>query len=246
MASAWSGFVTHCPGIEKRYLNSQLSFVVIPNLPNCPCMPRLVAMFTGLVEETGIIQQIKRGKDSIELLVGAKTCASGVKVGDSLAVNGCCLTVARLLSRGKNKSMRFDLLNETWNRTNLQFLKAGSPVNLERSLLANSRIGGHFVTGHIDGLGKIVEWERRGKDHLLEITAPLGLMRYVVKKGSIAIDGVSLTVATVRKSSFGIWIIPHTLKMTAFRQHKVGEAVNIEVDILGKYVEKFVTSQAAD
>src|SRR5436190_10634988 len=117
-------------------------------------------MFTGIVEETGTVERIKQGRDSIELLIQATVCARGLHIGDSLAVNGCCLTVVKLSSRGKNKLVQFDLLKETWERTNLQFGKAGSKINLERSLRADGRIGGHFVTGHIDGLGKILHWER--------------------------------------------------------------------------------------
>jgi riboflavin synthase len=179
------------------------------------------------------------------LLIRANLCARELKLGDSLAVNGCCLTVVKLLTRGKMKFVQFDLLNETWNRTNLQFAKPGSLVNLERSLRADGRLSGHFVAGHIDGFGKIVHWERTEQDHLLEITAARKLMRYVIEKGSIAVDGVSLTVASTGKSSFRIWIIPHTLRVTTFHQRKTGEMVNIEVDLIGKYVEKFVTCRSA-
>ena len=197
-------------------------------------------MFTGIVEETGIVERIVPGGKSIELNVKAKLCAQGLKVGDSLAVNGCCLTVAKLKSRCKHKVAQFDLLKETWNLTNLQFCKPGALVNLERPVPAQGRFGGHFVTGHIDGLGKIMRWERSGKDHLLDIEAARDLMRYVVFKGSIAVDGMSLTVAGVKKHSFRIWIIPHTYEVTALRERKVGDAVNLETDLLGKYVEKFV------
>ena len=204
-------------------------------------------MFSGIVEEKGTVQRIKPGKDSFELLVQAQKCASGLQIGDSLAVNGCCLTAVKLFSRGKNKLVQFDLLRETWKRTNLSFAQPGSRVNLERSLRADGRFGGHFVTGHIDGLGKIVHWEREGQDHLLRIAASPDLMRYIIKKGSIAVDGVSLTVANVRKTNFDIWIIPHTLRMTAFSQRATGDLVNIEVDLIGKYVERFVTCcQAAE
>lgn len=202
-------------------------------------------MFTGIVEETGTIERIKPGKSSIELLIRATVCARGLKVGDSLAVNGCCLTAVNVVSRSKQRLAQFDLLRETWNRTNLQFSKPGSPVNLERSLPADGRVGGHFVTGHIDGLGEILRSEKVGQDHVLDITAPAAIMRYVVQKGSIAIDGVSLTVASVRKKSFRIWIIPHTYSMTTLGHRRVGDAVNIEADLLGKYVEKFVSSLSA-
>lgn len=199
-------------------------------------------MFTGIVEEAGTVERIKPAAKSIELTVRAKKCGRGLKIGDSLAVNGCCLTVVKLTSRGKFKLAQFDLLQETWRRTNLPFAKPGSRVNLERPLRANAQLGGHFVTGHIDGIGKIIRWERAGPDHVLDIAAPPEVMRYVVFKGSIAVDGISLTVAGVSRKSFRIWIIPHTYENTALRERKVGDAVDLEADLLGKYVEKFVTS----
>ncbi|MDB6109904.1 MAG: ribE [Pedosphaera sp.] len=201
-------------------------------------------MFTGIVEETGVVERIKPTASSIELTVRAKLCARGLKLGDSVAVNGCCLTVVKLTSRKGAKLIRFDLLVETWQRTNLQFTRVGSLVNLERSLLVGGRLGGHFVTGHIDGTGKITRWERSGQDHVLEIAAPPEVMRYVMYKGSITVDGISLTVAAVRKKSFRIWIIPHTHEVTALRERAVGDAVNLEADLLGKYVRQFVTSKA--
>ncbi len=198
-------------------------------------------MFTGIVEEAGIVERIKPAAKSIQLTVRAQVCGRGLKVGDSLAVNGCCLTVVKLTSRGKAKLAQFDLLQETWRRTNLQFAKPGSLVNLEGPLRAHGQLGGHFVTGHIDGLGKIIRWERVGRDHVLDIAAPPEVMRYVVFKGSIAVDGISLTVAGVNKKSFRIWIIPHTYEITALRDREAGDAVNLEADLLGKYVEKFAT-----
>jgi riboflavin synthase len=201
-------------------------------------------MFTGIVEEAGVVERIKPTAKSIELTVRAEKCGQGLKIGDSLAVNGCCLTAVKLARRGKFKLAQFDLLQETWKRTNLQFAKPGSLVNLERPLRANAELGGHFVTGHIDGIGKIVRWERSGQDHVLDIAAPPEVMRYVILKGSIAVDGISLTVAGVQKKQFRIWIIPHTYEITALRERKVGDAVDLEADLLGKYVEKFVTSAA--
>jgi riboflavin synthase len=167
-----------------------------------------------------------------------------LKIGDSLAVNGCCLTVVKLARAPGGKRVQFDLLRETWERTNLQFARVGSLVNLERSLRADGRLGGHFVTGHIDGTGKIIRWERSGQDHVLDIAAPPGVMRYLVFKGSICVDGISLTVASVKPKSFRIWIIPHTYEVTALRERAVGEAVNLEADLLGKYVAKFVSESA--
>jgi riboflavin synthase len=197
-------------------------------------------MFTGIVAEAGVIEKITPTKKSIEMTVRANVCGRGVKIGDSVAVNGCCLTAVKVSARGKAKMIQFDLLQESWRRTNFQFAKPGSLVNLERSLRADGELGGHFVTGHIDGPGKIIRWERAGKDHVLDIAAPPDVMRYVIFKGSIAVDGISLTVAGVQKKSFRIWIIPHTYEVTALRERKVGDAVNLEADLLGKYVERFL------
>jgi riboflavin synthase len=196
-------------------------------------------MFTGIVEETGLIENIRATETGIELVVRATVCARGVKRGASLAVNGCCLTVVKMAPRPRGqKALQFDLLRETWKRTNLSSARAGSLVNLERPLRADGRLDGHFVTGHIDGTGQIRRWEAAGADRVLEIAAPPEIMRYVVLKGSIALDGISLTVAEVRKKSFRIWIIPHTQEVTALKERKVGDAVNLETDILGKYVER--------
>src|SRR5580693_7305362 len=156
-------------------------------------------MFTGIIEEAGVIEAINPTARSIGLTVAARTCGHGVKLGDSVAVNGCCLTVVKIARHGKLRRLQFDLLQESWKLTNLQFARPGSLVNLERSLRANGELGGHFVTGHVDGLGKIIRWERSGKDHLLDIAAPADVMRYVIFKGSIAVDGISLTVAGVQK-----------------------------------------------
>ncbi len=200
-------------------------------------------MFTGIVQETGTVEKIVRGAKSIALTLRAEISARGLKLGDSLAVNGCCLTAVKISARGKNKLVRLDLLQESWRRTNFKFLKTGSLVNLERPLRADGEFGGHFVTGHVDGVGEILRWEKSGADHLLEIAAPPDVMRYVIHKGSIAIDGISLTVAGVSKKSFRVWIIPHTLAVTALRERTIGDAVNLEADLLGKYVEKFLSAR---
>ena len=194
-------------------------------------------MFTGIIEETGRVENVQNTSSCISLSIVAARAAESLKTGDSIAVNGCCLTVVDLQP---GKQMRFDLLRETWERTNLQFVSPGSLLNLERPLRADGRLDGHFVTGHVDGIGKITCWERSGADHVLEIAPPPELMRYIVQKGSIAIDGISLTVAAVAEKSFTVWIIPHTYEVTALRERKLGGAVNLETDILGKYVEKFV------
>ncbi len=197
-------------------------------------------MFTGIVEETGTIERIAPATKSIELTVRAKICGRGTRVSDSLAVTGCCLTVVKATKRGFSALLQFDLLKETWVRTNLQYAQVGSLVNLERPLRANGQLGGHFVTGHIDGVGTVTRWERMGQDWVLDIAAPREVMRYVVFKGSIAVDGISLTVAEVTKKGFRIWIIPHTYEITALRERAVGSAVNLETDLIGKYVEQFM------
>ena len=196
-------------------------------------------MFTGIVEEAGVVERIKPAAKAIELTVRAGVTGRGLKPGGSLAVNGCCLTAVKVSPRGKFKLARFDLLRETWRRTNLQFARTGSLVNLERPLRANGEFGGHFVTGHIDGVGKIIRWERARTDHVLDIAAPPEVMRYIVFKGSIAVDGISLTVAGVDRKSFRIWIIPHTFEITALHERRRGDSVNLEADLLGKYIEKF-------
>jgi riboflavin synthase len=200
-------------------------------------------MFTGIVEETGTVERIRPTEKSIQLAVRMRLCGRGLKVGGSLAVNGCCLTAVKVASRGREKIATFDLLKETWKRTNLQFARPGSLVTLERPLRADGDLGGHFVTGHIDGLGVITCWERLGQDHVLDVSAPAEIMRYLVPKGSVAVDGISLTVAAVRKNDFRIWIIPHTYEVTALRERRVGDKVDLEADLLGKYVEKFVRAR---
>jgi len=201
-------------------------------------------MFTGIVEEAGVVEAIKPTSKSIALTVRAGALARGIKLGASVAVNGCCLTVVKISARGKSKLLQFDVLQESWQRTNLQFTKPGSIVNLERPLRADGELGGHFVTGHVDGVGKIIRWEKSGADHVLEIAAPADVMRYVVFKGSIAVDGISLTVAGVTKKGFRLWIIPHTFEVTTLRERKVGDAVNLEADLLGKYAEKFLAAKS--
>jgi riboflavin synthase len=202
-------------------------------------------MFTGIIEETGTVEKIERKRDAIQLTLRAVTAVRGLKIGGSLAVNGCCLTATKIVSAGKSKLVQFDLLDETWRRTNFQFLKIGSQVNLERPLRAGGEFGGHFVTGHIDGTGKISRWEKSGADHVLDIAAPESVLRYVIEKGSIAIDGISLTVASVGKKTFRVWIIPHTFEVTNLRERKTSDAVNLEADMLGKYAEKVLRAGAA-
>jgi riboflavin synthase len=196
-------------------------------------------MFTGIVEEAGRVVSISHGPESIRLVLESTVCGRDTRVGGSIAVNGCCLTVVAIKPAGRGrKRLAFDLLQETWQRTNFAALERGSRVNLERALAADGRLGGHFVTGHIDGTGRITCWERKGKDHVLDIAAPRDVMRYVVFKGCIAVDGISLTVAARIRGAIRIWIIPHTLETTALRERKLGDLVNLETDLLAKYIEQ--------
>ena len=203
-------------------------------------------MFTGLVEETGVVESLQDSASAIRMSVRVKLCSKGLRKGDSLAVNGCCLTAVSIRRRKSDAVVAFDLLRETWERTSFAGLAEGSLVNLERSLRPNDRMGGHFVTGHVDGTGKIRKWEPVGGDHLLEITVPKDVMNYVVEKGSIAVDGISLTVAAVGKNWLRIWIIPHTIKVTNLRQRERGDRVNLEADLIGKYVARFTGAYTRD
>ena len=193
-------------------------------------------MFTGIVEEAGQVEQIRAGRRSTELTVLASGIGPALRVGNSVAVNGACLTVIG----ARRGVLKFDVLNETIQRTNLEFVQRGSLVNLERPLRADARLDGHFVLGHVDARGKVRRFERDGKDYVLDVGAPPAVMRYVVEKGSIAVDGISLTVAGVSRNWFRIWIIPHTREVTNLQAYRVGTCVNLEADILGKYVEQLL------
>ena len=199
-------------------------------------------MFTGLVEETGVVESLKESESAIRMALRAKLCARGLRKGDSLAVNGCCLTVVELRRRQRDVVVSFDLLRETWVRTSFAGLAKGDLVNLERSLRPGDRMGGHFVSGHVDGTGRIRRWEAVGADHVLEIAAPRSVMPYLVEKGSIAVDGISLTVAAVGRTWFRVWIIPHTIKVTNLRDRSKGDIVNLEADLISKYVARFTTA----
>lgn len=193
-------------------------------------------MFTGIVEETGRVVAFTQHTSAWRLQIAANVTLRGAALGDSIAVNGCCLTIAQL----DPQAFYFDVLEETRRLTNFSALDPGAPVNLERSLRFDGKIGGHFVTGHIDGPGEIEVFQERGADHYLRVRTALGGGRYVVHKGSIAIDGISLTVAEVEGDSFAVWLIPHTLAVTNLHGRKVGERVNLEFDLLGKYVDKLL------
>ena len=197
-------------------------------------------MFGGIVEDVGTVLSLEERAEAWLLKLSLPFAdGDGLDAGSSLSVNGCCLTV-RENSDGKEAS--FDLLEETMDRTNLSDLKEGSLVNLERSLAANGRVGGHFVTGHVDVLGEVEVFEERGKNLYLQVKFPTNCAQYLVDKGCIAVDGCSLTVCDVKRDSFAIWLIPHTLAKTNLPERKPGDFLNIEFDLLAKYVEKLALS----
>jgi riboflavin synthase len=195
-------------------------------------------MFTGIIEETGTVESFVQGPQSWRLRIRAKLVLEGLALGDSIAVNGCCLTATAFDRTG----VEFDVLEETRRLTNFSVLQPGALVNLERSLRFDGKVGGHFVSGHIDGLGTVDVFEPRGNDHYVRVRTPGGTGRYLIHKGSIAIDGISLTVAEVDGDGFAVWLIPHTLAVTNLREKKAGSPVNLEFDLLGKYVEKLAAS----
>lgn len=197
-------------------------------------------MFTGIIEEVGKVKSLRRGAKSFVLEVEAETVLEGTQVGDSIATNGVCLTVTNLTGRG----FTADVMPETVNRTALGQLVPGASVNLERALSLQTRLGGHIVSGHIDGTGRISN--RRQDDNALWLTIECDskLLRYVIEKGSITIQGVSLTVARVDERSFSVSLIPHTQSATTLHQAKVGDLVNLENDIIAKYVEKLIGAES--
>ena len=198
-------------------------------------------MFTGIIEETGTVLAFEPKAEAWSLRIAARTTLRDLTLGDSIAVNGCCLTVAEFDAT----SMRFDVLEETRRLTNFSVLRSGALVNLEQSLRFGGKVGGHFVTGHIDGLGRVDVFEPRGKDHYLRIGLSRSLTRHIVHKGSIAIDGISLTIADVTDDAFAVWIIPHTLAVTNLREKRAGDPVNLEFDLLGKHVEKLLLTRTS-
>lgn len=193
-------------------------------------------MFTGIIEEVGEIIGLRQTGTSTVLGVRAKTVLGGTKIGDSIAVNGVCLTVVRMT----DDSFDGDVMPETLRRTNLGALKAKSRVNLERAMAADGRFGGHIVAGHVDGTGTITELKSEGNAVWVTVAADSALLRYIVEKGSITIDGISLTVAYVDDSCFKVSIIPHTGEETTLLSRSAGYVVNLETDIVGKYVEKLM------
>lgn len=193
-------------------------------------------MFTGIVEETGVLRAIRRGAHSSVLSIGADTVLSDLRIGDSVAVNGVCLTATGKDSGG----FTADVMHETLDRSSLGSLAVGSRVNLERAMAAGGRFGGHIVSGHIDGTGTITALRRDDNAVWYTVEAAPALLRYIVEKGSITMDGISLTVAAVEARRFSVSVIPHTAAVTILGEKRPGDTVNLETDIIGKYVEKLL------
>lgn len=191
-------------------------------------------MFTGIIEEIGTVRRIEHGAKGARLTIQANTVLEDTRIGDSIATNGVCLTVVSMTG----DSFSADVMAESLRRSSLGTLQGGSPVNLERAMAANGRFGGHIVSGHIDGTGTIASQKREDNAVWVKIKTPAPLLRYIVEKGSIAVDGVSLTVAAVTDTDFSVSIIPHTGAQTILLGKKPGDPVNLECDVIGKYVEK--------
>lgn len=198
-------------------------------------------MFTGIIEEVGSVASIRKGAHSCVLTVNASRVLEDVHLGDSIATNGVCLTVTSFTSH----SFSADVMHETLNRSSLGSLHIGSPVNLERAMLAGGRFGGHIVSGHIDGVGTISSMKEDDNAVWYTVEAPSNILRYIIEKGSITLDGISLTVAKVTNSNFSVSIIPHTRVQTNLASKKVGDVLNLENDLVGKYVERLMLQPIA-
>ncbi len=199
-------------------------------------------MFTGIIEEIGTVERIQQGAHSAVLQIRAGVILEDLRVGDSVAVNGVCLTAACLLPQG----FQADVMHETLNRSTLGALKPGSAVNLERAMPANGRFGGHIVAGHVDGTGTVQKIRQDGNAVWYTVQAPPEVLRYVVEKGSVALDGISLTVAQVGPDWFAVSAIPHTAAVTTLGRRRLGDRVNLECDMIGKYVEKLLQPRPAE
>ena len=197
-------------------------------------------MFTGLVEEIGTVLWIRATDRGTQLQIAAPMISQQIAKGDSVAVNGCCLT----LTARRGDQLTFDLLEETLERTNLRTLRRESPVNLERALAADGRVGGHFVQGHIDCAARVLAFDESGADHRLQVELPGDFAHYITYKGSVALNGISLTVAEVLPESFAVWIIPHTRRHTNLKGVAPGDFLNVEFDLLAKYVERMLNRSA--
>jgi riboflavin synthase len=193
-------------------------------------------MFTGLVEEKGLLKSKLPTGAGFQFLIEANKVIHGLEIGNSIAVNGCCLTVVKI----EDNTFSVDLIEETLNKTNLGLLKPGMKINLERPLLADERLGGHFVLGHIDTVGKIELIKELSNSHWMTISYPDNFKQYLIYVGSVAIDGVSMTVAELKDNKFSVGVIPHTWQETIFADKNVGDTVNLEFDVLGKYVERIM------
>ena len=198
-------------------------------------------MFTGIIEEVGSVASIRKGAHSCVLTVNASRVLEDVHLGDSIATNGVCLTVTSFTSH----SFSADVMHETLNRSSLGSLHIGSPVNLERAMLAGGRFGGHIVSGHIDGVGTISSIKEDDNAVWYTVEAPSNILRYIIEKGSITLDGISLTVAKVTNSNFSVSIIPYTRAQTNLASKKVGDVLNLENDLVGKYVERLMLQPIA-
>lgn len=198
-------------------------------------------MFTGIIEEVGSVASIRKGAHSCVLTVNASRVLEDVHLGDSIATNGVCLTVTSFTSH----SFSADVMHETLNRSSLGSLHIGSPVNLERAMLTGGRFGGHIVSGHIDGVGTISSIKEDDNAVWYTVEAPSNILRYIIEKGSITLDGISLTVAKVTNSNFSVSIIPHTRAQTNLASKKVGDVLNLENDLVGKYVERLMLQPIA-
>lgn len=194
-------------------------------------------MFTGIIEEVGVVESVKKGASSAVITIRADKVLSDLKTGDSVAVNGVCLTAVNITGRGYSA----DVMHETLRRTNLGSLKGGSRVNLERAMAADGRFGGHIVAGHIDGTGRITSMTKDDNAVWITVDTDASILKYIIDKGSITIDGISLTVAEVTSESFSVSVIPHTADSTTLLEKKPGDTVNLENDMIGKYVEKLLS-----
>jgi riboflavin synthase len=192
-------------------------------------------VFTGIIEEIGTIRELRFISEGATLTVAGKLILSDLKIGDSIAVNGVCLTATRVSS----DSFLCDVSAETLQRSNFRQAKVGTKVNLERALLVGGRLGGHFVLGHVDGVGRLISKTPSGAGYTVAFNYPKELERYLVFKGSIAVNGISLTIASLEKTAFSVSVIPHTLESTNLREMMPGDTANLEVDVLGKYFERF-------
>jgi len=199
-------------------------------------------LFTGIVEEVGKVSEVRKTGTVTRISVQGSRAALDAQINDSVAVGGVCLTVTAKYAQ----RLAFDVVAETLQRSTLRYARPGDGVNLERALPMGGRVGGHFVLGHVDGVGKVVSVVDHGNGRSFRISVPPEIMRLVVHKGSITLDGVSLTIADLEADTFSVWIIPHTLRNTTFRERREGELVNVEADILGKYVDRLLALHMRD